>query len=136
MNEISIEIKDRYAIGRFTAMACPCEILIETQDKKHASQITNIAYKEAKRIEKKFSRYRNDNIIFAINHSNGKDISVDEETALMLHFAEQCYELSEGKFDITSGILRQAWSFNGSDNIPSKENIESILPNIGWNKIS
>jgi len=117
-------------------MACPCEILIETQDKDHALKIASIAYKEAKRIEAKFSRYSNDNIIFQINNLNGSNLSVDDETALMLNFAQQCYELSDGKFDITSGVLRKAWQFDGSDNIPPKELIKSILPNIGWQKVS
>lgn len=136
MNTVSVEIKDEYAIGHFTAMACPCEILIETQDKDHALKIASIAYKEAKRIEAKFSRYSNDNIIFQINNLNGSNLSVDDETALMLNFAQQCYELSDGKFDITSGVLRKAWQFDGSDNIPPKELITSILPNIGWQKVS
>jgi len=136
LNKVSIEVKDEYSIGCFTAMACPCEILIETQDEKLALKITEIAYQEAKRIENKFSRYSSTNIIYKINNSNGNDITVDDETALMLNFSQQCYELSNGKFDITSGILRKAWQFDGSDNIPTNELIQSILPNIGWEKVS
>ena len=117
-------------------MACPCEVLIESLDKSLVQFITDLAYKEAKRIEKKFSRYRKDNIIFHINNSNGLPVEVDEETALMFDFANQCFELSDGKFDITSGVLRTIWTFDGSDNLPSNEQVDNIKSKIGWSKVS
>ena len=134
--QITTEIKKDYSIGRFAAMACPCEILLESSDTSLISSITELARDEAKRIEKKFSRYRKDNIIYKINSSNGSAIKVDNETALMLDFADQCYQLSEGKFDITSGVLRKIWTFDGSDNIPSEEQVKKIKPDIGWNKVT
>jgi len=129
-------LKNNYSIGQFSAMACPCEILLESSDLSLIEKITAAAYKEAKRIEEKFSRYRNDNIIHRINNANNSTIKVDNETALMLDFANQCYELSEGKFDITSGVLRKIWKFDGSDNIPSQQQVDTIKPNIGWPKVN
>ncbi|VAW67258.1 FAD:protein FMN transferase [hydrothermal vent metagenome] len=136
MNNISVEIKDNYSIGHFSAMACPCEILIESTHERHIQSLTKRAFDEAKRIEEKFSRYRDDNIIYQINHSAGIPIKVDEETALILDFARQCYELSDGKFDITSGVLRKIWTFDGSDNIPSQQQVEALKQQIGWEKIN
>jgi FAD:protein FMN transferase len=40
---------------------------------------------------------------------------MDEETASLMNFASQCFDLSEGLFDITSGGLRRAWTFDSSD---------------------
>lgn len=121
--------------GHFDAMACPCEILIHTNEKQLADKATQTAFQEAKRIEEKFSRYKKDNIIYQINNAMGKMISVDNETADMLDFAHHCYELSDGKFDITSGILRQAWKFDGSNNIPTQAQIDALKSNIGWDKV-
>ena len=135
MNEITIKIKNDHSVGQFTAMACPCEILLDSLDKKLIQQLTKLAYSEAKRIEKKFSRYTNNNIIYQINNSNGATIETDDETALMFDFANQCYELSDGKFDITSGVLRKIWGFDGSNKIPSEEEVNLIKKNIGWNKV-
>ncbi|MCW9048000.1 MAG: FAD:protein FMN transferase [Gammaproteobacteria bacterium] len=135
MTNITTEIKNNYSIGRFEAMACPCEILVESVDKKLIKKLTKLAYQEAKRIEQKFSRYTNDNIIFKINNAKGIPVSVDDETALMFDFANQCYELSEGKFDITSGVLRKIWKFDGSDNIPSDKDVNLLKPKIGWHKV-
>jgi FAD:protein FMN transferase len=121
--------------ANFSAMSCPCEILICTESKNTALKVADIAFNEALRIEHKFSRYLNNNIIFKINNSNGHTIEVDEETANILDFAKLCFELSEGKFDITSGILRQIWKFDGSDNIPAQKDINAIRLKIGWHQI-
>lgn len=135
LNKVSHH-KAPHWVGQFSAMACPCEVLIFTDKKKLADKITQIAFTEAIRIEHKFSRYRKDNIIYKINNANGKTISVDDETADLLDFADQCFQLSDGKFDITSGVLREAWKFDGSDNIPSQQKIDAAKSKVGWNKVS
>ena len=117
-------------------MASPCECLVACDDEQLASQLVLIARQEAKRIEQKFSRYRDDNIIYKINHAEGKAITVDNETADLLDFAAQCYELSEHGFDVTSGVLREAWKFDGSDNIPDKAQVENVLLRVGWPKVN
>lgn len=132
---LHIEQRDSLIVGKFQAMASPCEVLIETQGKKLAQTLIQSAADEAWRIEAKFSRYRNDNIIHLINNSNGKPIQVDKETANLLDFAAQCYAMSDGMFDVTSGVLRRAWHFDCSDNIPETDEIEQLLELIGWQKL-
>lgn len=122
--------------GSFTAMASPCEVLIETDNSALASDISKIVADEAWRIEQKFSRYRDDNILYKIHHANGEKTKVDDELSLLLNFSQQCYELSEGLFDITSGVLRRAWTFDGSDNVPTREQCEALLKNVGWDKVT
>nr|WP_297347678.1 FAD:protein FMN transferase [uncultured Glaciecola sp.] len=116
-------------------MASPCELLIDTTDPLVASHLTEQAAAEAFRIEQKFSRYRNDNIVFAINQAQGKSIAIDNETFQLLTFANSCFEISEGMFDITSGVLRRAWKFDGSDNVPNPETINQLLAFIGWDRV-
>lgn len=131
----NLERHSGYWRGRFHAMASPCELLIEVNNKYDAEELLNIAQTETLRIEKKFSRYSDNNIIFQINHAKGKKIEVDEETAGLLDYAHQCFELSDGLFDITSGVLRAAWHFDGSDNVPANSVIKKLVENIGWNKV-
>lgn len=126
--------KDHYC-GEFFCMASPCELLIDTDDALLANHIAQQAQREANRIEQKFSRYRNDNIIHAINSANGNLTAIDEETFRLLSYADTCYQLSEGMFDITSGVLRRVWHFDGSSNIPPDTEIEKLLPLIGWSKV-
>jgi FAD:protein FMN transferase len=122
-------------VGSFRCMASPCEVLIECDERDAARELIEIASAEAYRIERKFSRYRDDNIVHRINRG-GERTEVDDETARLLDFAQQCYELSEGKFDITSGILRRAWKFGDDARLPTQSEIEALLGHIGWQKVT
>ena len=135
MPEPSLHKAKGYWIGQFKAMASPCEILLEVKKKAEARQLLHLAAEEAARIEHKFSRYRADNIIYQINHADDAPVEVDTETAALLDYAQQCYRLSDGIFDITSGVLREVWHFDGSANVPTVEAVNALLPRIGWDKI-
>lgn len=124
----------RYWRCSFDAMASPAEILIDSEDERLAREICVIVAREAWRVEQKFSRYRDDNVVHAINHQPGF-IQVDEETALLLDFANQCFELSEGAFDITSGVLQAVWRFGGEIKYPAQDDIEKLKVLIGWDKV-
>src|SRR5947209_7158093 len=94
---------------QFSAMASPCELLLHTSDRDCALELGGIAAAEAWRIEAKYSRYRSDSVIGEIHNRRGTPVELDEETAALIDFAAQCFEISDGLFDITSGILRRAW---------------------------
>lgn len=123
-------------MARFTAMASPCEILLDTDARSEASVLAGIAQREAIRIEHKFSRYRDDNVVHQINHSAGRPIAVDEETAGLLDYAAVCHESSGGRFDITSGVLRRAWTFDGGDRVPAHDVIRELLQHVGWRRVT
>jgi thiamine biosynthesis lipoprotein len=119
----------------FTAMASPCELLISGLDERTALEHGRLVAAEAWRIESKYSRYRNDSVIGWIHDNRGKSLELDEETVSLLNFAKACYEVSDGRFDITSGILRRAWRFDGSDRLPDTASVRELLPLIGFNKV-
>ena len=102
-------------------MASPCEVLVECEFETQADELCRLAQQEAMRIEQKFSRYRDDNIVHRINNARGAPLQVDAETARLLDFAQHCYNLSDGFFDITSGILRRAWQFAARARIPRRD---------------
>ncbi len=136
MREVELKKDSGYWKGCFMAMASPCDVLMEVEDESLAVEILNAVSSEAWRIEGKFSRYLKDNIVFQINHSAGNAILIDEETSRLFDFANELYEISEGLFDITSGVLRQCWRFDGSDKLPTKKQVKKILKNIGWQKVT
>ena len=117
-------------------MATPCEVRLETDDARLAQRVGDVTEAEARRIEAKYSRYKADSVVGQINASGGKDIIVDEETTYLLNFAAQCFEVSDGLFDITSGVLRWIWKFDGSDRVPSLAQISSLRVLIGWQKVT
>lgn len=135
-NRLQLKHEAGYWHGHFFAMASPCEVLMEVDHKKQAARILEAVSAEALRIEKKFSRYRDDNIVFKINHAEGAAVSVDDETARLIDFSDQLTQMSEGLFDITSGVLRKTWKFDGSDRVPSAAAVKEILQHVGWSKVS
>jgi len=122
-------------VGRFHAMASPCEVLIDTDDESLAEGLLRVAEREARRVEAKFSRYRDGNIIHQINHSRGQPVPVDEETEALLAYAATCHRMSRGMFDITSGALRRVWTFDGGEHVPSEAEVRDALRHVGWDRI-
>jgi thiamine biosynthesis lipoprotein len=116
-------------------MASPCEVHVSGVGRARAEGITATVCAEAQRIEAKFSRYLDGNIVDRINRAEGAPVTVDEETARLLDYAAELFVLSEGRFDITSGVLRRAWSFDGGEAVPAPETIDSLRASVGWNKV-
>lgn len=119
----------------FQAMAGPCELLLETTDTRQAGELGQAASREAWRIELKFSRYRPESIVSVINRSAGHAVVVDDETAALIDYAARCHALSNGRFDITAGVLRRCWTFDGSDRLPEPAAVEKLMPLIGFEKL-
>ena len=120
----------------FRAMGSPCEFQLYTSDKNLAEQACKKAHNEVMRLEKKYSRYREDSVTTSINNSAGKreGVKVDSETALLLDYAQTVYKQSDGLFDITSGVLRRAWDFR-SNQLPSQAKIDASLELVGWDQV-
>lgn len=120
----------------FKAMGSPCTAQLYANTCKKAKQAEDIVIADVQRLEARYSRYRDDSFLTEINRvaAAGGSISVDAETAGLLDYASTCYRESDGLFDITSGILRQAWNFK-SDKLPSEASIQRLLNKVGWNKL-
>jgi len=119
----------------FAALASPCEVLLPAADRAEAWELGVITGNEAWRIEQKYSRYRDDSVVAWIHRHRGREVEVDAETGSLLDFAKQCYEKSDGMFDITSGILRRVWKFDGSDCIPNRTAVTRLLNYVGFDKV-
>ena len=117
-------------------MASPCEVLVEGGDDALTRRLTALAADEVRRIEVKFSRYRDESVLGRLHRAAGRPIEVDAETADLLDFAARCHQLSDGAFDATSGVLRRVWRFDGSDRLPAPAAVEALLPSIGWLKLT
>lgn len=126
---------DSYSVN-FFAMASTCEVIIDSLDEQLVNKIGQLVATEVWRIEDKYSRYNESSALSQINLSQGASCLIDNETFLLLNFADQCYQLSDGLFDITTGILRKAWRFDCSDNIPSTTQVNNIMSLVGWDKVS
>ncbi len=93
-------------------MAAENEIQLWSPDMACAQRATDAAVADVRRIEAKFSRYLADSVTARINQAaGGAAVAIDAETAALLRYADHCFALSGGLFDITSGVLRRVWDF-------------------------
>ena len=118
----------------FRAMGSPCELRVDTDDNALALRLGEIGEAEAARIERKYSRYLPDSVVSRINGANGEPVALDPETVALIDYAARCHQLSDGRFDITSGALRRVWRFDGSDRVPTRAMVREILAFVGWDK--
>jgi thiamine biosynthesis lipoprotein len=121
--------------GTFSAMAGPCEVLMDGLGEREARASLQVASAQAWRIEAHYSRYQPESVVSRINSSAGEAVEVDEECARLLDFADHLHRISEGAFDITSGVLRRAWTFDGGDRVPSRETVQALLAFVGWDQV-
>ena len=119
----------------FKAMGSACEVVLASASQKEAESLAKLAIDEVLRIERKYSRYTADSIVASINQQAGHaPVRCDDESWALFQFASQLFEKSDGLFDITSGVLRQAWNFQKPE-VPSASKLERLLPLIGWQKV-
>ena len=119
----------------FKAMGSACEVVLASHTQNEAESMAKLAIDEVLRIERKYSRYTTDSIIAKINQQAGRvALQCDDETWALFQFASQLFDQSDGLFDITSGVLRQAWDFKNPE-VPSSQKLEALLPLVGWEKV-
>ena len=119
----------------FKAMGSACEVVLASHTQNEAESMAKLAIDEVLRIERKYSRYTTDSVIAKINQQAGRGaLQCDDETWALFQFASQLFDKSDGLFDITSGVLRQAWDFKKPE-VPTSQKLEVLLPLVGWQKV-
>lgn len=120
---------------QFKAMGGPCELSLwlESRDGLPAS-IFNRMEQEVRRLEQKYSRFLPDSLLSRLNRQELNGQSLDDETSGLLNFAEQCYQASDGLFDLTIGTLHRVWNFQANE-LPQPERLQESLDCVGWKKL-
>ena len=121
---------------RFDAMGTPCEVQLAAPDAAAARAAVQRVEDDVRRLERRYSRYRDDSDLAAINRvaAAGGSLDVDDETAALLDYARACHVQSGGRFDISSGLLRRAWRFD-RNRLPDAADVQALLPRVGWHHV-
>jgi len=121
----------------FRAMAADNELQLAAADSVQAERAAAAAIADVKRIEAKYSRYREDSVTTSINRAaGGAPVNIDAETAALLDYAQRCHDISDGLFDITSGVLRRAWDFGRRPpRLPDAAALSAACALIGWREV-
>ncbi|MCG9755593.1 FAD:protein FMN transferase [Shewanella insulae] len=134
--------------GEFMAMASRCEFLARPKQAgskvqggqsvdERVAQAFGRAMAEVKRIEAKYNRFSESSVLTQLNCGAGDWQAIDEETLGLLRFAEHCYRLSQGKFDITAEPVLALWPFGVGESatLPSDSQIEAALAHVGFERL-
>jgi thiamine biosynthesis lipoprotein len=118
-------------------MGSPCELQLFAARAADARRTTDAVVAEVERFEQRYSRYRDDSLLASINRvaAAGGALGVDAETASLIDYADTCHRESDGLFDITSGVLREAWDFK-SGRLPDPRAIAAAVARVGWDKVT
>ena len=117
----------------FRAMGSDCEFQLCFGGGSDSQYIFKCLQDELERLESKYSKFREDSLLSRINL--GKEVNIDNETISLLEHAFNCFEQSEGLFDVTAGRLNSLWDFK-KKKVPSQEEISYALSVTDFSKVS
>ncbi len=121
----------------FDAMAGTHELQLGATSAAIARRAADAAIGDVARIEAKYSRYRDDSLTTRINRAaGGVAVPIDAETVSLLRYADECFALSDGRFDVTSGVLRRVWNFRAAvPRLPAPVALNAARALIGWQDV-
>ena len=122
----------------FSVMGCPATFRFYAPTLQKADEVKTGIWNLLARYDQYYTNYSATSFTAEINRQAGspKGIIVDDETAVLLDYAQSCYELSDGLFDITSGPLHRIWVFDAKEpSIPTKSQIDEVLNYVGWDRV-
>jgi thiamine biosynthesis lipoprotein len=109
---------------------------VDDRGRARAEQVARAAEAEAFRIERKFSRFRDDSVVAEINRNAGRTpVAVDEETEGLVTAALDLARITGGRFDPTVGVLRRAWNFREAV-VPDDVEVEALMPLVDHRLVS
>jgi len=109
---------------------------IDDRGQRHAETIARAAENEAFRIERKFSRFREESVVSEIARNAGRaPVAVDDETVALVEAALDLARLTGGRFDPTVGVLRRAWNFR-APRVPDDDELAALLPLVNHGAVS
>ena len=119
----------------FRSMGGPCHLKLMDDSSEKIKRAFISAEAECQRLNNKYSRFLEGSVLSQINFGAGViQNNIDKETIGLLNYALTCFEVSDGLFDITSGILNRIWDFK-NNKIPQQKVIDEYLPFIGLNYV-
>lgn len=110
-------------------------IIIARQEQ--GEQLLDRSIAEVKRLEHLLTEFSPSSQTSRINQAAGiAPVTVPEEVHQLIHRSIGISRLTQGAFDITSGLLKRLYNFKGAHfNFPSRKQIRQVLLNAGYQNI-
>jgi thiamine biosynthesis lipoprotein len=108
---------------------------VDARGRRRAEGIARAAEGEAFRIERKFSRFRDDSVVSEITRNAGREpVPVDAETVALVQSALDLAAVTGGRFDPTVGVLRRVWNFRAG-RVPEDGEVDALLPLVDYRAV-
>lgn len=105
------------------AMATIFEIFLNSEDSHGAQSVAHEAFKLLDQLENDLSRFIDNSDISRINKLRiGDETLISPDTFECLQLSDEMFQLTEGAFDITTGVLIEQWRRMGSYLSPEVKN--------------
>ena len=102
----------------FEAFTTVCELQIDAQEESSANKLADDIFLHAKRLEEKYSYFKEDSELYKVNHRDINSLHVSDEFAGLLQLALFYAKQTNGAFDVAmAGTLKE-----------KRNNIKVILP--------
>ncbi|MBI3754619.1 MAG: FAD:protein FMN transferase, partial [Deltaproteobacteria bacterium] len=116
------------------------ELTLAGKDEARLNAAAEAAFDEIKRLEELMSHYRGDSDVAKINKAAGKEaVIISRETMDVIEASLKASHITNGAFDVTMGVLGKVWltkDDRGEMTIPSREEVETLLPLIDYHQIT
>jgi len=128
MNEYSTDIK---------LMGSAFQFIVRAETEVAGEGLLHDCIEEVRRIEKLLTEFNEDSETTLINnHAGVRPVQVSNEMYQLLQRCIQISKLTDGCFDITTGILKKLYNFrDGAFVFPSQNKILECLDKTGYRKI-
>ena len=118
------------------SMGTELQLTAWTTDGAGAARAFEVVFEEVDRLEERMSTWLEDSDIQRLNAAAGDaPIRVGAETLKLLEIARQVSEWTDGKFDVTFGVMSGLWNFdhqNRDDTIPDHDEVARRLQLIDY----
>ena len=129
--------KDDWCNVRFRAMGTDCQLIYRAPSRKQAVAFRDAAVAWVADFERKYSRYREDSLISAINRAAGGDwIETDAELESLFLLCDHYHWSTGGVFEPTALPLQRLWNYQTEQpRVPTDAEIEAAMKLIGWPQV-
>ena len=118
-------------------MGSAFEFIVCANDPWSGDELLQACIDETTRLEKLLTEFSDNSETALINKNAGiKPVTISEETYQLISRSKNISELTDGAFDITSGILKKLYNFKQkSFQLPSYQKVSGTLKKTGYKKI-
>jgi len=118
-------------------MGSAFQFIVAANNAATGTELLNSCADEVRRIEELLTTFKETSQTSLINRNAGKDfVDVDEEVYQLIERSIHLSKLSGGAFDISSGVLKKLYRFQGEQfSLPSPAAIRQSLSKTGYKKI-